>query len=125
LAFESTTPNFSFITPNLCHDGHDGNGAVKACKNGEVTDGVHFGGGLVGANAFLKATVPLILNSPAFKEDGLLIVTFDEGDVSTLTSVNGSSVPNAITNLGVSCCGQHPGPNPTSGRWRSTAHPRV
>jgi hypothetical protein len=111
LVHESTTPNFVFITPNLCHDGHDGNGAVKACKNGEVTDGVHFGGGLVGANAFLKATVPLILNSPAFKEDGLLIVTFDEGEVSTLTSVNGSSVPNAITNLGASCCGQQPGPN--------------
>jgi hypothetical protein len=111
LLHESTTPNFVFVTPNLCHDGHDGNGAVKPCKNGEVTDGVHFGGGLVGANAFLKATVPLILNSPAFKEDGLLIITFDEGDVSTLTSVNGSTTPNAITTQGVSCCGQQPGPN--------------
>jgi hypothetical protein len=111
LQHESTTPNFVFITPNLCHDGHDGNGATSPCKNGERTDGVHFGGGLVGANAFLKATVPMILNSPAFKEDGLLIVTFDEGDVATLTSVNGSSVPNAITNQGVSCCGQQPGPN--------------
>jgi len=27
----------------------------------------------------------MIMNSPAFKEDGLLIVTFEEGDVSTLT----------------------------------------
>ena len=119
LQHELTTPNFVFITPNLCHDGHDGgpgkvNGVLvpqTPCKNGEVADGVHFGGGLVGANAFLKATVPLITNSPAFKEDGLLIVTFDEGDVSTLTSVNGSPVPNAITNQGVSCCGQQPGPN--------------
>jgi hypothetical protein len=111
LRHESTTPNFVFITPNLCHDGHDGNGAVKACKNGEITDGVHFGGGLVGANAFLKATVPLILNSPAFKEDGLLIVTFDEGGLSGGASVNGSSTPNAITSQGVSCCGQQPGPN--------------
>jgi hypothetical protein len=111
LQHESTTPNFVFVTPNLCHDGHDGNGAVKPCKNGEVTDGVHFGGGLVGANAFLKATVPLILNSPAFKEDGLLIITFDEGDVSKLTSVNGSTTINAITSQGISCCGQQPGPN--------------
>jgi hypothetical protein len=111
LQHESTTPNFVFITPNLCHDGHDGNGAGKPCKNGEVTDGVHFGGGLVGANAFLKATVPLILNSPAFKEDGLLIITFDEGGLNQLTSVNGSPTPNAITSQGTSCCGQQPGPN--------------
>lgn len=106
---ESTTPNFVFITPNLCHDGHDGNGAVTACKNGEKTDGTHFGGGLVGANAFLKATVPLITNSPAFKEDGLLIITFDEGGLN-ITSINGGSF-NAITNQGTSCCGQQPGPN--------------
>jgi len=109
LQHESTTPNFVFITPNLCHDGHDGNGAVTACKNGEKTDGTHFGGGLVGANAFLKATVPLITNSPAFKEDGLLIITFDEGGLN-ITSINGGSF-NAITNQGTSCCGQQPGPN--------------
>jgi phosphatidylinositol-3-phosphatase len=111
LQHESTTANFVFITPNLCHDGHDGNGAVKACKNGEVTDGVHFGGGLAGANAFLKATVPLILNSPAFKEDGLLIVTFDEGGLNQTIAVNGSTTPNAISSQGISCCGQQPGPN--------------
>ena len=55
LQHEATTPNFVFITPNLCHDGHDGNGAASPCKNGELTDGVHFGGGLVGANAFLPS----------------------------------------------------------------------
>jgi phosphatidylinositol-3-phosphatase len=104
LAFESTTPNFSFITPNLCHDGHDGNGTTTKCKDGEP-------GGLVSADAFLKSVVPMILNSPAYKEDGLLIITFDEGDVSTLTSVNGSPTPNAISSQGVSCCGQQPGPN--------------
>jgi hypothetical protein len=105
LQHESTTPNFVFITPNLCHDGHDGNGAVSPCKNGEKTDGTHFGGGLVGANAFLKATVPLITNSPAFKEDGLLIVTFDEGGLA----FDGAN--SRITAPGVSCCGQQPGPN--------------
>jgi len=105
LLHESTTPNFVFITPNLCHDGHDGgNPPGKVCKNGEP-------GGLISANLFLKQVVPMITNSPAFKEDGLLIVTFDEGDVSQLTSVNGSSTPNAITSLGISCCGQQPGPN--------------
>ena len=106
LQHESTTPNFVFITPNLCHDGHDGNGAKSPCKNGELTDGVHFGGGLVGANAFLKATVPLILNSPAYKEDGLLIITFDEGGLTF-----DAKAGNAITAQGISCCGQQPGPN--------------
>jgi hypothetical protein len=73
------------------------------CKNGEP-------GGLISANAFLSQVVPMIMNSPAFKEDGLLIVTFEEGDVSTLTSVNGGT-NNAIAAPGVSCCGQQPGPN--------------
>lgn len=63
----ASTPNFAFITPNLCHDGHD-----KPCKNGEP-------GGLVSADAFLREWVPRILQSPAFQHDGLLVVTFDEG----------------------------------------------
>ncbi|WIG55716.1 MAG: Acid phosphatase [Rhodanobacteraceae bacterium] len=62
-----TTPNFSFITPNLCHDGHD-----APCKDGEP-------GGLVSADKFLREWVPQIVASPAFKQDGLLIITFDEG----------------------------------------------
>lgn len=61
------TPNFSFITPNLCHDGHD-----APCKNGEP-------GGLVSADTFLREWVPRILASAAYKQDGLLVITFDEG----------------------------------------------
>jgi phosphatidylinositol-3-phosphatase len=99
LAFESTTANFSFITPNLCHDGHDGNGTTTKCKNGEP-------GGLVSADAFLKTVVPMILNSPAYREDGLLIITFDEGDLTF-----DAKAGNAITGPGISCCGQQPGPN--------------
>jgi len=63
----ATTPNFSFITPDLCHDGHD-----APCKNGEP-------GGLISADKFLREWVPQIVASPAFKRDGLLIITFDEG----------------------------------------------
>ncbi|TAM57440.1 MAG: phosphoesterase [Rhodanobacter sp.] len=62
-----STPNFAFITPNLCHDGHD-----APCANGEP-------GGLVSADAFLRRWVPRILASPAFRQDGLLVITFDEG----------------------------------------------
>ncbi len=79
----SSTPNFSFITPNLCHDGHD-----RPCVNGEP-------GGLESANLFLKHWVPIITESQAFRDDGLLIITFDEA-----LSIDRSS-----------CCGQVPGPN--------------
>jgi phosphatidylinositol-3-phosphatase len=62
----ATTPNYAFITPNLCNDGHD-----APCVDGRP-------GGLAGINAFLTEWVPRILESPAFRADGLLIVTFDE-----------------------------------------------
>mgnify|MGYP001544453342 CR=1 FL=1 len=61
-----TTPNFSFITPNLCDDGHDAPCVDKAT------------GGLVQADGFLRKWVPKIMDSPAFKQDGVLIVLFDE-----------------------------------------------
>ncbi|WP_043113935.1 alkaline phosphatase family protein [Solimonas soli] len=70
-----TTPAYSFITPDLCADGHDSN-----CADGTV-------GGLAGIDKFLQQWVPVILDSPAFKKDGLLIITYDEsngpGDDST------------------------------------------
>jgi hypothetical protein len=62
----ATTPNYSFITPNLCDDGHD-----SPCVDGRP-------GGLVSADKFLQTLVPQILASPAYRQDGLLIVTFDE-----------------------------------------------
>lgn len=67
MAAIATTPNYSFIVPNLCHDGHD-----APCKNGEP-------GGLISADKFLREWVPKILAAPAFKRDGLLVITFDEG----------------------------------------------
>ncbi len=61
-----TTANYSFITPNLCDDGHD-----APCID-------HAPGGLVQADGFLRKWVPMILSSPAYKADGVLIITFDE-----------------------------------------------
>jgi phosphatidylinositol-3-phosphatase len=63
-----TTPNYSFITPNLCNDGHD-----ARCVDGKL-------GGFQAVEAFLQKWVPLITDSPAYKQDGLLIITFDESD---------------------------------------------
>lgn len=79
----ATTPNFAFITPNLCNDGHD-----SPCVDGSP-------GGLVSANAWLRTWVPRILKSPAFRESGLLIVTFDEASSSDASA----------------CCNEQSGPN--------------
>jgi phospholipase C len=85
LQTSATTPNYTFITPNLCNDGHDG-----MCVDGRR-------GGLAAIDGFLKQWVPQITRSPAFLADGMLIVTFDESDGS---GAQGSSA----------CCGERPLP---------------
>jgi len=85
LASASSTPTLSYITPNLCHDGHD-----TPCVDGQP-------GGLASADTWLKQWVPLITSSPAFREDGVLVITFDESDSPTSDAS--------------ACCGEGPGPN--------------
>jgi hypothetical protein len=92
----ATTPKFAFITPNLCNDAHD-----EPCKDKAP-------GGLVSADAFLKIWVERILASPAFKKDGLLILTFDESDVESSRLPDGRQ---RDVFEGVACCNQQPGPN--------------
>ena len=109
LAHKSSTPNFVFITPNLCHDGHDGDGTGEkgtTCANEEP-------GGLTSADTFLKTWVPRILGSAAYKDDGLLIITFDESDstVSEGKDVNTGRSTIVIDFPGRVCCNQQPGPN--------------
>jgi phospholipase C len=67
----ATTPNLSYISPNLCNDGHD-----EPCVDGST-------GGLATADAWLSQQVPAILASPAFKQDGMLVITFDESEGKT------------------------------------------
>ncbi len=86
LAKVSTTRNLTYITPNLCNDAHD-----SPCVDGRP-------GGLVSADRWLHTWVPRILASPAFKKDGLLVVTFDEADEEDTASAD-------------ACCNEQPGPN--------------
>jgi hypothetical protein len=79
----ATTPNLSFITPNLCHDGHD-----APCVDNEP-------GGLISADRFLAAVVPKILASPAYKADGMLVITVDEAAITSTEA----------------CCHTPPSPN--------------
>jgi hypothetical protein len=75
----ATTPRFSFITPDLCDDGHD-SGCATMGADGTV-------GGLPGLDAYLKnALIPTIEASPAYKQDGLIIITFDEAATTDVTS---------------------------------------
>jgi hypothetical protein len=86
LSSAAATPNYAFITPDLCDDGHD-----APCASGAP-------GGLVQVNKFLQILVPQITASPAFRQDGLLLITFDE----------------AATSDASSCCGEIPGPGSPS-----------
>jgi hypothetical protein len=67
----AATPNLVYITPNLCHDGHD-----APCVDGQP-------GGLVSADRFLATEVPKILASPAYKADGMLVITVDEASFAS------------------------------------------
>ncbi|HUC04996.1 MAG TPA: alkaline phosphatase family protein [Acidimicrobiales bacterium] len=89
LRSERTTPRFAFITPDLCNDGHDDTCAGVNSVGGHT-------GGLVGADLFLRAWMPLLLDSPAYRHgDMLVMITFDESDTSDSSA----------------CCNEVPGPN--------------
>jgi hypothetical protein len=83
LQHESTTPAFSWITPDNCSDAHD-----AVCHGNNLSGGfanpttpkapVNFTGGLYAADQFLAHVVPEIEASRAFKDGGLIDITFDE-----------------------------------------------
>jgi phosphatidylinositol-3-phosphatase len=75
----ATTANYSFITPNLCEDGHD-----YPCKNQASGPSA-----LADIDQFLETWVPIITNSAAFRENGLLEITFDEADTSDASACCG------------------------------------
>jgi hypothetical protein len=83
-----TTPNFSFITPNLCDDGHD-----APCVGKDATGSN--AGGLTSVDHWLSVWIPRIERSPAYQRDGLIVITTDE-------SANSDAA---------SCCGEQPGPD--------------
>jgi phosphatidylinositol-3-phosphatase len=82
LASIATTPNLSFVTPSGCNDGHD-------CDLDTVDE-------------WLQRWIPVILASPAYRQDGMVIVTFDEA--SSLVGVSAGDDTSA-------CCNEIPGPN--------------
>ena len=61
-----TTPSFAYIVPAPCS-----NGSESPCKP-------HAKPGLAGANQLLKTVVPEIKKSPAYKDGGMIAITFDQ-----------------------------------------------
>jgi len=66
LKSSSTTPTLAYIIPAPCSDGSE-----AACKPDAKP-------GLAGANQFLKTVVPEIKKSPAYKDGGMIVITFDQ-----------------------------------------------
>jgi hypothetical protein len=87
LAKAGSTPNFSYIVPGLCHDG-----SPTPCAAGASA-------GVAAADPFLRRVVGQITASPAYKHDGLLVITVDEAPSSGEFADSSS------------CCGQPTYPN--------------
>ena len=65
---ERTSARYNFITPNLCHDGHEG---ISPCARTEPADNTLRG------DTWLKQNVPLITESREYKEGGALFIIWD------------------------------------------------
>jgi len=65
----NTIPNYAFLVPNLCNDGHD-------CS-------------LSAVDGWLQANISPLVGNAQFQRDGLLIILFDEAADSDLTGGGG------------------------------------
>jgi len=108
---EKTTPAFSWITPNNCSDAHDatckGNNLSGSftskgqpiyqagTPNPESTTPTNYTGGLYASDLFLEYYIPMIEKSAAFKDGGLIDITFDEGNPPFTYSGNSFNNANA------------------------------
>ena len=62
----NTVASYNFITPNLCNDMHD---SCSPLNNG-----------IAQGDTWLSQNVPLILNSAAYQQGGVIFITWDEGE---------------------------------------------
>jgi Phosphoesterase family len=74
-----TTADYTYVSPTPCTAGFAGQ-----CPEGTTE-------GPAAADAFLAKWVPKILSSPAYKKDGLLIVTFSAVSPPTAASADGTT----------------------------------
>jgi hypothetical protein len=90
LASAKSTPSFSYIVPDRCHDGNP-----TPCSAGAAA-------GMAPAEAFLEQVVPEITASKAYKQNGLLVITVDQAPATGAFADSSA------------CCGQPLFPNAPS-----------
>jgi hypothetical protein len=85
------TPNFAFIVPNQCHDGH----GLATC-NDPISLTRDF-------DAFVERTVGMIRSSANWTQNSMIVVTFDEGEKKsgpgsgiTAASTAGNETANSV-----------------------------
>jgi len=88
LASPSKTPALAYIVPDRCHDGSD-----EPCALGRPA-------GLQAADSFLRGVVPEIEASAAYKQGGLIAITFDQAPQSGANAdSSGCCLSSAYPNL--------------------------
>ncbi|MCW2524267.1 MAG: hypothetical protein JWO63_2602, partial [Frankiales bacterium] len=142
LQSEATTPDFSWITPNNCSDAHDaicaGNNLSGAFDSTgkpvykpanlpayepEATTPTNNTGGLYAADLWLKYYIPLIEQSAAFKDGGLIDVTFDEANPPFAnSSFNNANNPGNTAGAGVPATAAGYAQSDTAGESFNTKH---
>jgi hypothetical protein len=105
-------PAFSWITPNNCSDAHDAscqgnnlsgafnaNGSPDYTPSGlaaydpEATTPTNYTGGLYAADLFLRYYIPMIEQSAAFADGGMIDITFDEANPPFTVGNSFNNVP--------------------------------
>lgn len=76
----NAVPRFSFIVPNMHHNGHDCPDGMTSCTDSQKKAAM---------DNWLKTNIAPILANPQFQQDGLLVITFDEGSASDTTHGGG------------------------------------
>jgi phosphatidylinositol-3-phosphatase len=74
-------PSFMYIQPNQRHNGHDCPSGGTSCSETDK---------MVAMDNWLLSHIPNLLNDPEFKQNGLLVIWFDEG---TTDAYGGGRIP--------------------------------
>jgi hypothetical protein len=85
----NSVPSYTFITPDLCNDGHD-----ATCADPTQA------GGLTAVNGFLKTWIPRIQATKAYRDNGMILILFDESKTDATTCCNQPVFPNGNVSTG-------------------------
>jgi acid phosphatase len=88
-------PNYAFIVPNAFDDSESCDPTETNCVTERIAD----------ADAWVQANISPLLQTPAFQHNGLLIITWDEGDTTDtsngLGGIGGGHVATILLGAGV------------------------